>query len=91
MIAQKLRDCLDKNYQKRKRRLREAIENGAQRTDKPLRSNGEGCAMCNRKEHGGGLVTYLLRDGQELLVGQTCAEYLDYLAAHPDYAGQYGN
>ncbi len=80
-----LLDCLEKNYKTRIRRLNYAVQDGARRTDMPLRSNGERCAICTLKERGGGLFTYALRDGQELLVGHTCAEYLDYLLSHPEY------
>lgn len=81
--------CLEKNYKIRKRRLTNAIRDGAERSARPLRTTGEACAICLLKEHGGGLLVYQLRDGQELLVGHKCADYIDYLVSHPDYARDY--
>jgi hypothetical protein len=89
MTDRELPERLDKNYAPRKRRLADALQGGARRADRPIRSEGGLCAICHRKEHGGGLVPYELRDGHELLVGHRCAEYLDYLASHPEYADQY--
>jgi hypothetical protein len=88
MSEQELLECLEKNYKVRKRRLVCAVQDGARRTDR-LHSGGETCAVCNLREHGGGLVIYQLQNGQELLVGHRCAEYLDYLIAHPAYVHNY--
>lgn len=85
------RQLLEKNYRIRKRRLRAAFEEGAHRVDRQLQYDRATCAICQLREHGGGLLTYELRDGQELLVGHRCSEYLEYLLSHPDYAHEYGN
>lgn len=73
-----------KNYRVRKQRLLEAVQSEVVRTPEAPRSRGETCAMCCLKEHGGGLFLYRQRDGQELVVGKRCAQYLDYLRAHPN-------
>jgi len=72
-----------KNYNVRNQRLSEALRNGATRTDGPDRRHKRKCDICRRAEFGGGLFVYHLRDGSELLVGERCAGYLDYLTAHP--------
>jgi len=69
MSEPELLECLEKNYSARKRRLVDAVQDGARRTDRPLQFGDETCAICKLKEHGGGLVVYELRNGQELLVG----------------------
>jgi hypothetical protein len=89
MTEQEIIECLEKNYKPRRRRLCDALRDEAQRTDQPLNSNKGRCAICTLKEHGGGLVPYRLRDGQELLLGHRCAQYLEYLIAHPEYARHY--
>ena len=72
-----------KNYNVRNQRLSEALRNGATRTDEPARRHKGKCNICRRAEFGGGLSVFHLRDGSELLVGERCAGYLDYLIAHP--------
>jgi hypothetical protein len=71
-----------RQYKPRKDRLKAAVNDGATRTSKPLKSLGEKCAICTRAEHGGGLLTYQKRDGSELLVGSRCARFVDYLNLH---------
>jgi hypothetical protein len=71
-------------YRSRRQRLSHAIHNEPVRTNE-LRSGGI-CAICTRDERTGGLIVYRLRGGSELLVGHRCAEYLDYLLAHPGKA-----
>jgi hypothetical protein len=78
--------CLEKNYKPRRRQLALALHDGARRTDSALRTGGECCVICGRRETGGGLIVYRLRDGQDLLLGHRCAEYLDYLIEHPEFA-----
>jgi len=69
-------------YKARRLRLHDAWRDGAVRTSKPLQQR-ERCCICLRPEHGGGLFIYQNRDGSERLFGHRCADYLDYLAAHP--------
>jgi hypothetical protein len=78
-----------RGQRKRWRRLCDSLRNEAQRTNQPLQSNRERCALCTQPERSRGLFTYRQRDGQELLVGHRCAEYLDYFARHPQYARDY--
>lgn len=73
-------------YKIRKARFAKAIDDGAIRGSRPHRAHGERCAMCNREEHVGGLCSFQLRDGNEMVVGGRCAEFLDYLIAHPTTA-----
>jgi hypothetical protein len=74
---------------KRWRRLCDALNDEAQRTNAPLRFTRERCTLCTRQEKRGGLFTYRRRDGQELLVGHWCADYLDYLNRNPQYAHEF--
>jgi hypothetical protein len=75
-----------RHYGVRKGRLLHAIQDGAVRVEGRHPSAREQCGICTRRENGGGLVRYLLRDGQELITGDRCAEYLDYLLADPRHA-----
>ncbi len=75
-----------RQYAPRKRRLREAIEDNAARLGERKQKTKQRCAICTRIEDGGGLLCYKLRDGQELLVGDRCATYLDCLIADPKWA-----
>jgi hypothetical protein len=70
-------------YKTRKSRFVKAIDDGAIRGNMPYRAHGGRCAMCNREDHVGGLCSFQLRDGNEMVVGRRCAEFLDYLIAHP--------
>jgi hypothetical protein len=90
MTDQQILNCLEKNYKIRKRRLADALQDGARLANLPVRSIGEPCAICTFVERGGGLFTYHLRNGDELLLGHRCAEYLNYLIAHPDHARHFG-
>jgi hypothetical protein len=73
-------------YRPRRRKLAEALERGATRTERAPRSQGDACAICTRTERTGGLLTYRLQDNVEWLLGARCAEYLDYLIASPERA-----
>jgi hypothetical protein len=72
-------------YKPRKAKFASAFFNGATRTGN-MRASGERCEMCDRKEHGGGLSVFRLRDGDEMLAGGRCGVYVDYLIAHPTRA-----
>jgi hypothetical protein len=86
MTDAQIEALIRKNYPVRNRRLAGAIEDGARRLeDRPL-PEGCRCAICQRRERGGGLFPYQRRDGQRLLVGERCALYLGYLTARPDRA-----
>ena len=39
-------------------------------------------AICRRAEHGGGLFIYQSRDGSEIILGERCASFLDYIATN---------
>jgi hypothetical protein len=90
MTSREIETRIRKNYAIRNRRLAAALQNQARPTEAPTRSVGEKCAICRRKERGGGLLIYRLRDGQELALGRLCALYLNYLASHPQAAAGHG-
>lgn len=77
-----------KNYPVRNKWLLAALQDGATRTRDAPRVQGEPCAICRRREHGGGLFPFRQRDGQELLLGERCALFLDYLMSHQGEAGE---
>jgi len=82
MSEQELLARLENVPNDRRRRMVGAVQNGATRSD-GLRVGGERCAFCNKKERGGGLRIYHLRNGEELLVGHPrCTDYLEYLISH---------
>jgi hypothetical protein len=72
-------------YKPRRARISAVYFDGPRRTGS-RQTRGERCAICNRKEHGGGLAVFRLRDGNQVLVGGRCADFLDYLIAHPTRA-----
>lgn len=84
MTNTEIEHLISKQYSPRKRRLRNALSDGAIRTPNPVESHGDRCAICTRAEHGGGLFTYQSRDGSEMLLGERCAGFLDYLIANPN-------
>jgi hypothetical protein len=73
---------LRRNYDCRNRTLFAAVADGAKRTDAVQSKRGK-CTFCNRRENGGGLRVYTLRDGSEVFAGGRCSEYLDFLLANP--------
>jgi hypothetical protein len=75
-----------RNYGIRNQRLSAALTDGATRTNGPVRATAQKCDICNRVEHGGGLVVYRRRDGSDLLTGGRCDQYLSYLIANPGIA-----
>lgn len=76
-----------RRYPTRRQRFDDAVRKGARRVPgEPVREQ-QTCAMCLRPEVGG-LDVYRRRDGQELLVGDRCGQYLDYLAKHPEKVAQ---
>ncbi len=74
------------HFRVRKGRLSRAIQDGAVRVPGRRAAAREQCDMCKRREGGGGLVCYRLRDGQDLIVGDRCAMYIDYLTKNPTRA-----
>jgi hypothetical protein len=83
MTDAELERKIRKNFPIRNRRLAEALRDGARRTNVPVKISGDKCGMCTRQEHGGGLSVYKRRDGSELLAGELCTKYLEYLIHHP--------
>jgi len=82
MTRREIERKLTRNYDCRNRALVAAVADGARRTD-AVRSRREKCMFCNRRENGGGIRVYTLRDGSEVAAGARCSEYLDYLLANP--------
>jgi hypothetical protein len=76
---------IHKNYPVRNRRLAELSQNEPVRDQVRLHAEGQECVVCRRSERGGGVFGYRSRDGQEFLVGERCAAYLDYLSTHPAF------
>jgi len=67
MSEQEMLARLENIPNNRRQRMVGAVQDGARRTEE-LRFVGEKCAFCNKKERGGGLRIYHLRNGEELLV-----------------------
>jgi hypothetical protein len=82
LTGPEIEKMLRRNYECRNRTLFAAVAEGAKRTD-ALRTRREKCTFCNRRENGGGLRVYTLRDGSEVAAGGRCSEYLDYLIVNP--------
>jgi hypothetical protein len=82
MNGPEIEQKLMRNYDCRNRSLFEAVAHGAKRTEAILKRRAR-CAFCNRRENGGGLRVYTLRDGSEVAAGGRCSEYLDHLIANP--------
>jgi hypothetical protein len=81
MTSAEMEHLIGKQPKARRDRLKDALLDGVARSSNPAQF-GESCAICTRKEHGGGLAVFRRRDGSTILVGERCAQMLDYLIAH---------
>jgi hypothetical protein len=87
MTGPEIEKMLRRNYKCRNDLLFAAVADGAKRTG-TIRARREKCTFCKRRENGGGLRVYTLRDGSEVAAGGRCSEYLDHLIANPSAMGR---
>jgi hypothetical protein len=88
MTGPEIEAKLRRNFTCRNHLLCAAVADGAKRTDAMLTRRSK-CTFCNRRENGGGLRIYILRDGSEVAAGGRCSEYLDYLIVTPSAVRRY--